>query len=200
MEERQRIARDMHDAVSQTLFTASMVADALPSHWKSSDEKGLEGIDKLKTLTKGALAELRSILLELRPETILGSDLGGLIEQLAIGSMSYLEVSPNLSIEGNHTLPDEVQIAIYRIAQEIFSNIVKHSRATSIKVDFVNRGNSIHLSITDNGVGFITEDKHQDRFGLKIIQERATLIGAHVEIESEVDKGTEICLDWPAPG
>jgi signal transduction histidine kinase len=113
--------------------------------------------------------------------------------------LSYLEISTSINIEGKYTLPGETQVAIYRIAQEVFNNIVKHANATCVDVNFVNRGNSVHLSISDNGKGFCPDELRKDRFGLKIIQERAESINAQVEFYSREFKGTIVTLDWPTP-
>ena len=195
-EERQRLAREMHDAVSQTLFTASVVAETLPLHWERSPEKGMEGLEKLQRLTKGALAEMRAILLELRPEALANADLGDLIEQLAQGAKSYMEVTLSTDIKGKYPLPEHVHIAIYRIAQEIFNNIVKHARATHVHIGYENMDGYVYLSITDNGRGFNTAHLRDDRLGLKIMQERADSIGASLEIMSDLDGGTNITLVW----
>ncbi|MBE2223505.1 MAG: GAF domain-containing protein, partial [Anaerolineae bacterium] len=109
--ERNRLARDLHDAVTQTLFSASLIADVLPRIWERDHDQGRQRLEELRELTRGALAEMRTLLLELRPATLTESSLADLLRQLtqAIGGRSRLPIA--LSIEGERPLPPEIQIA-----------------------------------------------------------------------------------------
>ena len=196
LEERQRLAREMHDGVSQTLFTASVISESLHQQWERSPEKGREGLDKITRLTRGALAEMRSILVELRPGALVESDLGELIEQLGKGAMSYLELTMSSNLNGRHKLPENVQLPLYRMAQEVFNNIVKHARATHVSIDYENTGDYVYISISDNGKGFDTQGLRENSFGLKIMQERADRIGASLNVISEPHEGTNVVIVW----
>ncbi len=196
LEERQRIARNMHDAVSQTLFTANVVAEALPAQWDRDPHKGMEGLETIRRLVRGALAEMRTVLVELRPDAITKSDLGELITQLAYGARSYSEIGITLNIQGEHRLPPNIQFVIFRIAQEIFNNIIKHSRASHVTVNFLNEGHKLYLAIFDNGCGFVLNEVESKRLGIPIIKERADSIGASLNISSSLGEGTSIQLLW----
>jgi signal transduction histidine kinase len=196
LEERQRLARDMHDVVSQTLFTASVVAEALPLQWERNLEKGQEGLDRLRRLTKGALAEMRTLLIELRPDALTKADLGDLITQIAEGATSRAEIDVSISIGGRGPLPPDVQTELFRIVQEIFNNIIKHARASKVVVEYNYSQDRVFIHIRDDGRGFDPEQIHGERFGLRIMRERAENIGAELIISSEPGQGTCTEIEW----
>jgi len=195
LEERERLARDLHDTVSQMLFSASMIADSL-SRMADSDGKIAEGIHKLKELNRGALAEMRSLLLELRPQAILNTDLERLVKNLtgSLSSRSALEIYSE--VDANGQLPDEVHVALYRILQESLNNIIKHARASTVQVEVFQRSNQFRLSVVDDGVGFEVGKAHIGHYGLGIMQERAEKISAQFEIHSAQDEGTILLVRW----
>ncbi|MCC6146430.1 MAG: PAS domain-containing protein [Anaerolineaceae bacterium] len=197
--ERQRLAREMHDAVSQSLFSATVMAETLPRIWNRSPETVKEGLVELQKLTRGALAEMRNLLVELRPKALINADLGDLIRQLADGLAGRTQVVVELKLEGRRPLPAEVQTAFFRIAQETLNNIVKHARASRVLIAFNNQPQRVSLFIRDNGCGFDIEAVPPDRLGLKILQERAAAIGAVLEINSQLGEGTTLGLHWENP-
>ncbi len=133
-EERNRLARDLHDSVTQVLFSATLLADVLPQIWRRNPEQGLQKLDKLRQLTRGALAEMRTMLLELRPAAVVNTPMGDLLAQLAEAVTSRTGLSFQLLVEQIPPLPENVQINIYRIAQEALNNVVKHAQARSVIV------------------------------------------------------------------
>ena len=118
-EERQRLAREMHDSVSQTLFSASLKAESLPRLWDSDPEEIRQGLYELHRLTRGALAEMRTLLVELRPQALVNADLGDLVRQLADGVAGRSSIEIIFHGEGRRSLPVDVQTAFFRIAQEV---------------------------------------------------------------------------------
>jgi signal transduction histidine kinase len=129
-DERGRIAGDLHDSVTQTLFSTAAIADALPEVWERHPNEAMRGLEDLRQLTKGALAEMRTLLWEMRPEALLERELGSLLHQLADASASRSRVAVGVIIEGDRCFPEDVQVAMYRIAQEALHNISKHAKAT----------------------------------------------------------------------
>jgi two-component system nitrate/nitrite sensor histidine kinase NarX len=196
LEERQRLARDMHDVVSQTLFTTSVVAEALPIQWERDPEKGREGLERLRRLTKGALAEMRTLLIELRPEALTKADLGDLILQIAEGAKSRAEFEIECAVVGRGSLPAEVQGEMFRIVQEVFNNIIKHARASQVTIQYEKTEQGVYLLIRDDGRGFDPGQIKDDRFGLRIMRERAEGIGADLKIDSGAVKGTSVEIKW----
>jgi PAS domain S-box-containing protein len=190
--ERSRLARDLHDAVSQTLFSASVISEALPRLWKRDPSRVEPGLEQLHQLTRGALAEMRALLVELRPATLVETDLGDLLHQLGEATMSRTHITISIGIEGKRVLPPEVQIALYRIAQEALNNVVKHARASQVTLSLLNRPAQVELRVKDDGRGFDPDRVTPGHLGLSIMRERAQSIGITLEIVSQPGQGAEI--------
>jgi signal transduction histidine kinase len=198
LEERQRLVRDLHDAVSQSLFSASLLAEAIPRLWERHPAKARESLTDLYRLNRGALAEMRNLLLELRPAALAESKLEELLRQLthAVGGRTQATISLEVKEEGNQ-LPVDTKIAIFRIAQEALNNITKHAEADRIWISLSSQHEQIRLIIRDNGLGFDRLGSSSGHFGLKIMHERAEAIGATLRIISRPEQGTEVELIWP---
>lgn len=196
IDERTRLARDLHDAVSQTLFSASLMAEVLPRVWKKSEEEGLKSLEEIRQLNRGALAEMRTLLFELRPAALADVDLAELLRQLTEAVTGRVKVAVTLEVQGTCEIPVDVKIALYRIAQEALNNISKHSGATRAQVTLDCRMDEITLHIIDNGHGFNISQIGNGSFGLGNMKERANQIGASIKIESGIDEGTEISVVW----
>jgi ligand-binding sensor domain-containing protein/signal transduction histidine kinase len=202
MAERSRIARDLHDAVTQTLFSASLIAEAVPASWRLDQQEGEQLLDELRALTRGALAEMRTLLLEMRPAGLVETSLGELVHQLAEAATGRIGVPVTTAVDGDLALPPEVHVALYRIAQEALNNMVKHSRASHAEVslrttaDLLGEGRIVELRIQDDGRGFDPGDVAAEHLGLGIMRERAEAIGAQLQIESEIGRGTRVSLIW----
>jgi len=204
LEERQHIARDLHDAVSQTLFSANTIAGVLPRIWERDPEDGKRRLGELAQLTRGALAEMRAMLLELRPEALVGAELDVLLRQLADAATVRLPAPVDVVIEGACSLAVEVKVALYRIAQEALNNVVKHAGASRVSVSLYCEPGIVKLNVTDDGRGFDPERAPADRLGLRIMRERACEVGATLETKSDPDRGTQVTVTWeqvdPAEG
>jgi two-component system nitrate/nitrite sensor histidine kinase NarX len=212
VEERQRLARDLHDAVSQTLFSASLIAEVLPELWQASPDEGQELLGKLQQLSRGALAEMRALLMELRPATLVEASMRDLLRQLGQAVSGREGIPVTVTVDEARELPADIQIALYRIVQEALNNVVKHARASRVEVslDYVpltpglsssldeGGGEKVKLCIRDDGSGFDPGSVSQERLGLGIMHERAASIGARIEIESEPGQGTLVEVVWPA--
>lgn len=194
--ERQRLARELHDVVSQTLSGATMLAESAGNLWHQNPERALAIFDQVVKLNHNAQAELRTLLWELRPEAILKSKPCDLLSQLIQIVEGRRGLHAELRCEGeNDPLPDAVHIALYRIAQESLNNVFKHSQATQVQVHFLQIKGGFALRIVDNGRGF---DMRQGFAGLGLgtMRERATAVGARLAITSQPGKGTTTELSW----
>jgi two-component system nitrate/nitrite sensor histidine kinase NarX len=196
--ERDRLARELHDAVTQTLFSASLIAEAMPRVWAQDPEQGRRGLEELRCLTRGAAAEMRTLLVELRPAALTEKPLGELLRHLTEAVAGRTRVPVELRVEGDSILRPDVQIALYRITQEALNNVAKHAAASAVTVELACRPDRTMLQIHDNGSGFQASDLAPDRFGLEIMRERAHGIGAVIKIESQPGKGTRIRVAWHA--
>lgn len=199
-EERSRLARELHDAVSQTLFSASVIAEALPRLWEHNTDRVRHGLEQLHQLTRGALAEMRTLLLELRPEALVDAGLEELLEQLVAAAIARTRSKISLTVEGPAAVPVEVKVALYRIAQEGLNNALKHAQADEVALELHCRSGQVHLSVVDDGRGFEFDHVPSDRLGLRIIRERAEQIGGALTINSTPGQGTEIALTWSETG
>jgi PAS domain S-box-containing protein len=190
-EERQRLARDLHDAVNQTLWTAALTAESALATVGEDSELG-HRLGRLCQLTRGALSEMRSLLLELRPSELVDVDLAELIGHLltALECRRSLRVTEELEAV---TLEPATHVALYRIAQEALGNVAQHAEATSLTVRLV-QGPPTELTIQDDGVGFDDDSTSAGHFGLRNMRDRAETVGAELSIESEPGQGTTIRL------
>jgi nitrate/nitrite-specific signal transduction histidine kinase len=194
--ERSRLARELHDAVTQTLFSANLIADVIPRIWKRNPEEGLQNLEELRQLTRGALAEMRTLLLEMRPESLERSDIKTLLTQLADGFIGRVRVPVSLEIQGDCELTHDVKIVFYRVAQEALNNISKHSGARQVDLHLQCQPGQLNLLIKDDGLGFDVGSIPPDHLGIAIMRERASSIGACLKIDSQPGQGTTVELDW----
>lgn len=205
-EERDRLGRDLHDSVTQALFSATLVAEVLPQLWRRDPERAEQSLEKLQRLTRGALAEMRTILIELRPAAIIKTPLSELLAQLTEAVTSRSGLPFQLFIEQIPLLPNDVQICFYRVAQEALNNVVKHAQARLVTVSLseiklpadakCTTGNQVKLVIQDDGVGFYSASEQSGHLGIGIMRERAAAIQAELSLESVPGHGTLLTLIW----
>ncbi len=206
-EERQRLARELHDTVSQTIYSASLIAESLPRLLARSPALLPDGLRDLQRLTRGALAEMRTLLFELRPASIEQVRLNDLLRQLANSLMGRTRLEVRVEIVGNHSLPLDVRLAFYRTAQEALNNILKHAEAKHVTLrrrdlpplSGIIEAQSlpgVELTIHDDGRGFDRQRIQPGHHGLDILRERSATIGAQLMIISQPGKGTEVTLTW----
>lgn len=196
--ERNRLARELHDAVTQTLFSASLIAGVLPDLWEQDPEAGKQRLAQVAQLTRGALAEMRTLLLELRPAGLVEVKLDVLLQQLANAVEGRANVEVELSLQGQCQMPPDVQIAFYRIAQEALNNIVKHAGAQHVFLSLRCLDDKISMQILDDGCGFELDEIESGHLGVHIMEERAASINATCVISSQPNEGTEITVFWTA--
>ncbi|PXW94723.1 GAF domain-containing protein [Sphaerotilus hippei] len=198
--ERNRIARDLHDAVSQTLFAANVIAGTVATLADRGDLEAGERLRRqaqtLQRLNRGALSEMRLLMFELRPDAIeqtpLAELLGHAIEALACRG----EVVVTQQLDREDRLPAAVRVQLYRIAQEALSNVARHSGASEVLVRWQAPADGpVVLTITDNGRGFETGLHRPGHFGLGNMADRAAEIGARLEFISSPDQGTSVRIE-----
>ncbi len=197
LEERQRLARNLHDAVNQSLFSAGLIAEVLPRLWDQDQELARQSLEDLRKLTRGAMAEMRALLAELRPSTLTDAELGDLLRLLGNAFTGRTNIPANLTIVGQGMLPAEVQVATYRICQEALNNVAKHAKAGLVEINLKHEDASIELSIRDDGKGFDPEHPAASgHYGLSMMNERADAAGVQLSITSQPGHGTELTLRW----
>jgi PAS domain S-box-containing protein len=194
--ERTRLARDLHDAVTQTLFSASLIAEVLPDIWDMNEAEARKSTEELRQLTRGALAEMRTLLLELRPAALTQARFPDLIKQLSEAVIGRARLPVHLDVIGDYEIPPDVKVAFYRIAQESLNNIMKYARASDVKIQLRLECCNVHMEIKDNGIGFDPSVIRPTSLGTRIMRERADAIRAHIKISSAPGQGTLVSLDW----
>lgn len=196
LEERQRLAHNLHDAVNQSLFSAGLIAEVLPRLWDRDQAEARRSLEDLRKLTRGAMAEMRALLAELRPSTLTDAELGDLLHLLGNAFSGRTNVLATVTVKGQGVLPAEVQVAIYRLSQEALNNVAKHAEANRVEILLEQDESSIDLTIRDDGKGFDTNQIFSGHYGLSMMRERAEAIGAHLSVVSQPGKGTALTLRW----
>ena len=215
--ERSRLARELHDSVTQILFSASLIAEVLPVVWKRDPVEGQQALEEMRELTRGALAEMRTLLMELRPAALTKAKIDNLLRQLAEGVTGRARIPVVVTVEDLRPLPPDVKIALYRIAQEALNNVAKHAEAGQATVSLhcylpesplgssgstgedehvEERVGKVELRVQDDGRGFVADQVPPDHLGLDIMRERAEAIGASLAIESQLGRGTQVIVTW----
>ncbi len=196
--ERQRLARELHDSVTQMIFSASILAQSLPQLQEKNPERARLQLEEVIQLNRAALSEMRSLLLEMRPGNLVRTHLKELFEQLALSMQGRRKIAIKCVVEGVSILPEEIHLGLYRIVQEALNNIIKHSEASEAHVELTAHDGQLILRIRDNGGGFDTEQQTPG-IGLDGMGERAALMGALINISSRKGDGTEIVVSMPIP-
>jgi PAS domain S-box-containing protein len=197
--ERNRIARDLHDSVTQTLFSATLIAEVLPKLVERNGGEGMRRLEELRQLTRGALAEMRTLLLELRPATLIEVSIEELLRQLTEAARGRARIPIDLQVQVTEPLPPDAKVAFYYIAQEALNNVAKHARAGSAYVTLASHGPGAVLSILDDGQGFDVTQVTPEHLGLAIMRERSESINGELTIDSTPGEGTEITIRWANP-
>lgn len=199
-EERQRLARELHDVVTQMLHTATWMAETLPHIWERDAAEGRHGLEELRQVLLEAVAEMRALLLDLRPAAMMGHRLGALLPQLADAMSRHARIHIGVVIEEHHQLPPDLTMTLYRITQEALNNAIRHARASQIMVHLQTQPHEVVVRIEDNGCGFDPQTIPSDHFGLAMMRERAASVGAVVEVQSSPGKGTQVVVTWAEAG
>lgn len=197
LQERNQIARELHDSVSQTLFSASIMSEALTKQLlQKTPADTLPMLAAIHRLVQSAMAEMRNLLLELRPVHIYNTPFQELLRQLMQAALGRKHFEASVSFDGEPNLPQEVHFAFYRIAQEALNNALKHASARHISISGQGGPNFIDLRIQDDGQGFDSAEPSSG-MGLGNMRERAAEVHARLTVRSVVGNGTEIHVVWP---
>lgn len=183
--ERQRLARELHDSVSQALYGIGLGAKTARTWLDRDPARAIEPLEYVQSLAEAGLAEMRALLFELRPESL---QTEGLIAAL-LKQTDALRARHNLAITttfpAEPTLPLDIKETLYRVAQEALHNIVKHAAATAVSVQLDNDPAQIVLTIRDDGVGFDPDGSYPGHLGLHSMRERVSLVGGVLNIASD---------------
>jgi signal transduction histidine kinase/PAS domain-containing protein len=197
LEERNRLARELHDSVAQALFGVSLYTDATQMALKSRKLEVVRShLQELAGLSRQAMLDMRLLIFELRPSTL---EQAGLVSSLQ-GRLDSVESKAGMKAifhsKGEIRLSPQQETELYRIAQEALNNVVKHAKADVVKVQLIQDSGTVRLSVEDDGVGFDPELAGQKGgHGLRGMRERADRIGATLFIESESGRGSKVAVE-----
>jgi two-component system, NarL family, sensor histidine kinase LiaS len=200
MEERQRLARDLHDVVSQQLFALSMLSSATLRIIDIKPEKVKEQIEQIAEIAIKAQGEMRALLLHLRPIELSEDSLCEGIIKLIVELKDKTNLEFQASIDEIENISKAAEEHLFRIVQEALSNILRHAEASKVKITLTERENDIYLYISDNGRGFDPSKEKIASYGLKTMRERCDEIGGLFNIRSKVMEGTYIDIRIPKKG
>ena len=201
VEERNRLARDLHDSVAQTLFSIDLTAEAAATLVGQNPAEAKDRIRELQRLGRDATNTLRTLIFELRPAEVAGSGLAETLERYVAGLRRVYPVKIDVRTEGEGRIKPGVERQLFGIAQEALNNALKHSGASEIDVRLAVADKGATLSISDNGSGFdpgVRYDAlsaHSKRLGLTSMQERADSLGGRLRIDSKPGAGTTVTLE-----
>jgi len=199
LEERQRLARDLHDSVSQALFGIALGTRTARTLLQQNPQAALEPLDYVLSLAEAGMAEMRALIFELRPDALAEH---GLVEALtrqtaAISARTGLDIDV-LGPPGRLPLSTAAEEHTYRVAMEAIANSVKHACAGAIQVTIADLEDAVTVTVADDGDGFEPGADHAGHFGLRTMRERADRIGAALDVHTSPGAGTAIRLTVPA--
>jgi signal transduction histidine kinase len=200
LEERQRLARELHDSVSQALYGIALNASAADELLEAAPERTRGLLQDVLHLADAGLAELRALIFELRPESLEREGLVGALEKQAAAVRARHGLEVHLEVGGEPDLPQPAKEALYRVAQEALQNAVKHARARNLDVVLELQDTQVGLMVADDGRGFHPDGKFPGHLGLESMRERAAAVGGTLEIHSAPGKGTRLQARIPIRG
>ena len=199
-EERRRISRELHDEVGQSMLVIRLYLEMIRGNLPSSAQKLAPKLEETQRLAEQTIQEMRRLISALSPNVLEELGLPASIRQFVSNFRRTFEGEVSLSMSGLDNLPKGTQIMLYRLVQECFSNVIKHSRARAVAMRVGRRNGKVHLYVQDDGVGFDLSKaaRKRDSFGLSGMRERVALLGGDIEIESSLGKGTKVEIAIPA--
>ena len=193
-DERQRLARELHDSALQALYGIAMAAqaarrtaDAIPE-----SDRLIEALDYIVDQSEAALVELRSLIFGLRPESVAEEGLVAGLRRLTAAVAARHKLQVEIVAEMEPDIHNSAKEALYRIAQESLQNVVKHASARAVRVHLVAEGNKVELVIDDDGIGFDSDADHPGHLGLSGMKQRATAQDLQLTVHSPPGGGVEV--------
>ncbi|MFH2039733.1 MAG: histidine kinase [Chloroflexota bacterium] len=195
-EERNRLARDLHDSAKQEAHAASFHLGAAQALFHRNPKSAKDHLTKAENLVDSVREELAGLIHQLRPQSFDGTNFDETLNEYASEWALQTGIKATMMVEGSINLSMENRRVIYRIVQEALANVARHSSAGKVEIAMDINENQGELCISDNGVGFDTQQPF-DGIGLKSMHERAELLGGTFSISSELGKGTKILVIFP---
>lgn len=197
VEERQRLARELHDAVSQQLFAISMTATAVGRTLEKDFDKAQRQVALIEEMAAVAQSEMRALLLHLRPVYLEGKALEQGLRELIKELRIKVPIEITFEMDEGIQLVKGIENHLFRIIQEAMSNTLRHAKAEKMDIRIHRKNNTVRVMLRDDGVGFEMDEKKQTSYGLSTMQERVTELGGSIQIITAPGKGTRIEITVP---
>ncbi len=199
VEQRNRLARDLHDSVVQSLFSISLTAEAADTNFDRDPEEARKQVENVRDLARTALQEMRSLVFELRPAELESEGLVPTLQKHVDVLRRITGKEIEVRVNGYVRQPPAVEKELFRIVQEALNNSVKHAQASRIQVELARQDNRLVITVTDEGVGFDPADLwiRSRRLGITSIEERTVELGGTLRIDSAVGRGTRVEVEVP---
>lgn len=191
LQERNRIAREIHDSLGHTLTAQKIQLENALLFWLSNQEKAKHYLVEAKQLGHQALQEVSRSVATLRVDPMQGRSLEEMVKTLLRDFEASTQLQPELTLRVSHSISSDVAIAVYRILQEALTNISRHSEANRVAIELCLQSDNLHLRVIDNGKGF-QPTQNTTGFGLKGMRERAVSLGGTLQIRSQPGQGCQI--------
>ena len=192
MDERNRLARDLHDSVKQQVFATTMKLGAARALIDQDSRAAQVHLDEAEHLARQAQTELTAIIRELGPATLETKGLGPAIKEQVAEWSRLNKISAKVVVLEEDRLPKEIEQALFRVTQEALSNIARHSSATHVDVEMDSNQHDVSITITDNGSGFDPSMVDGKGVGLRSMRERMEALGGDCRVESKPGRGTRL--------
>ena len=199
LEERQRLARELHDSVSQALYGIALNASAAEELFEAAPQRARGLLGDVLRLADAGLAEMRALIFELRPESLEQEGLVGALEKHAAALRARHGLDVRLAVAGEPELALRTKEALYRVAQEALHNAAKHARARTLELVLEMGDGEVGLVVADNGRGFNPNGEFPGHLGLHSMRERTAAVGGSLEIDSAPGAGTRLSARVPLP-
>jgi signal transduction histidine kinase len=199
LEERNRIAREIHDSLGHSLTALNLQLETALKLWQSNPNRAYTFLAKAKELGSMSLQDVRQSVSAMRSNPLQEQSLESAILGLAENVQRATGVSPICQMNLLHTIPSEISVAVYRIVQESFTNICRYAQATEVKLEIFTIETGLILIIQDNGVGFDL-NQNTSGFGLQSMRDRTISLGGELKIETSPNQGCTIVANIPFPG
>jgi len=198
LEERNRLARDLHDSVKQRIFVAILQVGAAKIQLGQREATTQQRLTEAEGILQQVQQELAALIHELRPVALEEKGLNSALQTLAAQWSRQTDIAASLQIEGEsqQALPSLAEEALFRVTQEALSNVMRHSQATSVQIQLAYAPDKVTLSIADNGQGFDTTLAPGQGVGLLSMRERVTAIGGEIHVESASGKGSSVIVQY----
>jgi NarL family two-component system sensor histidine kinase LiaS len=195
-EERNRLARDLHDSAKQQALAASFQLGTALALYEREPQTAKKHLEEADALVDSVRNELTNLVHELRPHTIDGQDFSEILKEYTFDWSQRSGVEANVNVEGSNETTLEIREALFRIVQEALANIARHSSASSMEIDLRFEANNVSMTIKDNGKGFDVSATHNG-LGLSSMRERTEVLGGSFFVKSDINQGTEVLVTLP---